>query len=147
MHRKISGEDIVSLHEFLGKNLASLQLGSPAGRTEHFDPRAPQLVRDPLHQGHLGPDHHQIHFFIEGQLDLSIHVSGRHRLTSDPLDAGDSMTPRGDDNFLDQGAAGNLPSQGMFPTTAAHDQNLHCPPPLFPVSILNSGRVLAMNTS
>ena len=62
------GRDPCALHELLGEDLASFELGGTAGRTDNQTARRPERVHHARHQRRLGSDNGQAGAYAFGNL-------------------------------------------------------------------------------
>ena len=119
--------NVVALHEFLGKRLASFQLGARRAWSNHHQfgvlATVLQMVHQPIHERGFGTHNDHVdavlfdgaaHGVVVGSVQLEV---GRH-----PVRAGISG---GHEELRQKRALGQLPSDGVLPSTGANEQDVH----------------------
>ena len=128
-HLEGRGRDAVFGHEPFGEDLAPLYLGGLGAGAEDLKPPLGEIVRYPFGERVLWPHHGEGDPFLLGEVGQGLKVVHRdgNALTLGLL--GDPGVPRGAEDLFHQGTLGKLPAEGVFPSTASHDQYLHAGPP------------------
>ncbi len=122
-HDEAGGRQMVAFGEGLGEGLGGFQLGRLGGGTEAGDAQRLQPVGQALFQRRLGPDHHEVGLNLVHQGEQAVHVVGGYRAHLAQL--GHAGVAGGDHQAAEAGGLGDLPRQGVFAATAAHQQDVH----------------------
>ena len=88
------------------------------------------MVNNTLSQGCLRSDNNQLDSLFSGYFSQRFYISGFNIQITGKL--GSAGITWSDINLSDPGALGQFPDNGMLPGTAADDQYLYLPHPLYP---------------
>ena len=121
--RRLSGWDLVLVHEVFGEDLGALQLGGQPAGTEDRQAALLELVDDSERERKLGSHDGEIHLQLFGEIGDLDDVRGTD------IDAvrhlGDARISRRCIDFLYEGGLPKLPRDRVLPRPLPNDQNAH----------------------